>query len=221
MAFTEKIGTLTKTSTTQVQLTGSSIIKLGGQQRALTSPTLLTSVSGIGGIDTGAVAASSFYYVYAVYNGSSVGIVASLSASAPTGFTRYSKVGGFSTDSGSLVYLAFAQNDLKIASRFDTAGGSTVSFLGQNSLSGNGYQKMPNGIIIQWGITGSVATGGSTTVTFPIAFPTSCLNVQVTGQIASVANSFTRSAGAPSTSQVTLYSNNALPSPISWLAIGY
>lgn len=47
MAFTEKIGTLTKTSTTQVQLTGTSIVKLGGQQRVLSSPTLLTSVSGL------------------------------------------------------------------------------------------------------------------------------------------------------------------------------
>jgi hypothetical protein len=104
--FTEKIGTLTKTSTTQVQLTGSSIIKLGGQQRSLVNPTLLISVSGIGGLDTGVIAASSFYYVYAIYNGSTVGIVASLNAISPTGFTRYKKVGAFYTDSGSLVFQA-------------------------------------------------------------------------------------------------------------------
>ena len=107
MAFTEKIGTLTKTSTTQVQLTGDSIIKLGGQQRVLQSPTLLTSVSGIGGLDTGAIAASSFYYVYAVYNGTNTGIVASLSAVSPTGFTRYKKVGALLTDSSSFVRKSY------------------------------------------------------------------------------------------------------------------
>ena len=104
MAFTEKIGTLTATSTTQVQLTGDSIIKLGGQQRVLTSPTLLISVSGIGGLDTGAIAARTLYYVYAVYNGTIVGIVASLSSTLPTGFTRYKKVGVFTTDASSLIY---------------------------------------------------------------------------------------------------------------------
>jgi hypothetical protein len=103
MAFTEKIGTLTKTSSTQVQLAGTSIVKLGGQQRSLVSPTLLTSVSGIGGLDTGVVAASSFYYVYAVYNGSTTGLIASQSAVSPSGFTRYKKVGAFLTDSSSFV----------------------------------------------------------------------------------------------------------------------
>jgi hypothetical protein len=121
MAFTEKIGTLTKTSTTQVQLTGDSIIKLGGQQRVLQSPTLLTSVSGIGGLDTGAIAASSFYYVYAVYNGSATGIVASLSASSPSGFTRYKKVGAFYTDSGSLI-VGICKQDTVAASGINTIG---------------------------------------------------------------------------------------------------
>jgi hypothetical protein len=42
----------------------------------------------------------------------------------------------------------------------------------------NGYQKLPSGIIIQWGI----GTGGdSTTFTsFPIQFPNACLNVTAT-----------------------------------------
>ncbi|OJB23433.1 hypothetical protein BGV54_13525 [Burkholderia ubonensis] len=38
-----------------------------------------------------------------------------------------------------------------------------------NSLTSNGYQKLPSGLIIQWGLG---ATSGQTgTVTFPIAFP--------------------------------------------------
>ena len=44
-----------------------------------------------------------------------------------------------------------------------------------SSLSGNGYQKLPSGLIIQWGPTGAVSSAsGAVTVTFPIAFPTAC-----------------------------------------------
>ncbi|MEW5892376.1 MAG: phage tail protein [Pseudomonadota bacterium] len=37
------------------------------------------------------------------------------------------------------------------------------------SVSGNGYQKLPSGLIIQWGTT-AVANGAQQTVTYPIAF---------------------------------------------------
>ncbi|TVO57515.1 gp53-like domain-containing protein [Denitromonas halophila] len=52
------------------------------------------------------------------------------------------------------------------------------------SLAGNGYQKWPGGLILQWGY---VARSGTATVaTLPIAFPTACLealasNVDVNG----------------------------------------
>ncbi|MEQ6289626.1 hypothetical protein ACFPAG_03255 [Vogesella sp. GCM10023246] len=50
-------------------------------------------------------------------------------------------------------------------------------FTGANqSLAASGYQKLPGGLIFQWGTVASVATTG-TAVTFPIAFPTSCLAV--------------------------------------------
>lgn len=41
----------------------------------------------------------------------------------------------------------------------------------QASLATNGYQKLPSGLIVQWGYA-SNATAGQITVTFPIAFPT-------------------------------------------------
>jgi hypothetical protein len=43
------------------------------------------------------------------------------------------------------------------------------------SLSGNGYQKLPGGLIIQWGTTPSGSVNGS--ATFPIAFPSACASV--------------------------------------------
>lgn len=112
MIIEQKIGTLVRVSNTQVQLAGLSIVKLGGQFKSLTSPTLLTSVSGIGGIDTGAIAASSFYYVYAVSTGSVEGLVASLSAASPVGFLRFKKVGVFYTDSGSLIFKAYYNGEI-------------------------------------------------------------------------------------------------------------
>lgn len=62
----------------------------------------------------------------------------------------------------------------------------TTAFTGGNqSKTTNGYQKLPGGLIVQWGEhTGSVGTGvlNSTAVTLPIAFPTACLNVSLTAR---------------------------------------
>ena len=49
------------------------------------------------------------------------------------------------------------------------------AFLGDNqSLTTTGYQKLPGGLIIQWG-QGSYANGS--TVSFPTAFPNACFTV--------------------------------------------
>lgn len=48
---------------------------------------------------------------------------------------------------------------------------------GRVSFGTNGYQKLPGGLIIQWG-SGLLTSGG--TVSFPITFPNDCVSVQVT-----------------------------------------
>lgn len=54
-------------------------------------------------------------------------------------------------------------------------------FTGTNqSISNNGYQKIPGGFIIQWGLAPSTVQGGSGTNIFPVAFPNSCLSVVLT-----------------------------------------
>lgn len=50
------------------------------------------------------------------------------------------------------------------------------------SLTANGYQKLPSGLIVQWGSAfarsaDSVALSGEAYTPFPIAFPTSCFSV--------------------------------------------
>ena len=49
------------------------------------------------------------------------------------------------------------------------------AFKGANqSLSVNGYQKLPGGLIIQWGIT---SRGSPYAITFPVAFPNACIAI--------------------------------------------
>lgn len=49
---------------------------------------------------------------------------------------------------------------------------TSQSTAGANSKSGNGYVKLPDGTIVQWGTSTSTST-----VTFPIAFPNACGSV--------------------------------------------
>lgn len=51
------------------------------------------------------------------------------------------------------------------------------------SLSTNGYQIMPNGLIMQWGRLGPFTTQVSPSATFPIPFPTQCIHAQVTARL--------------------------------------
>ncbi|KVN74461.1 gp53-like domain-containing protein [Burkholderia ubonensis] len=46
-----------------------------------------------------------------------------------------------------------------------------------NSLTSSGYQKLPSGLIIQWGSVPNIPAGGSVTVNYPIAFPNSLLSI--------------------------------------------
>lgn len=85
--------------------------------------------------------------------------------SQPTGDTRYAKLAGLSTQ------------------QFSVANATAVSqavALGQfvNSLTTNGYAKLPNGLILQWGSGTVGALGAGTTLVasvFPITFPNACL----------------------------------------------
>ena len=55
------------------------------------------------------------------------------------------------------------------------------------NVSANGYEKLPNGLIRQWGwsaippIQNGLGSSVETTVNFPIVFPNTCLVVNLTG----------------------------------------
>lgn len=95
---------------------------------------------------------------------------------------------------------------------------TAAGFAGNKTIAANGYYKLPGGLIIQWG---SVAVAGSSTstVTFPIAFPSSALSILVTYDTNSPpANSCT--AVALSASQMTVANGSGGGQTIFWLAIG-
>lgn len=89
------------------------------------------------------------------------------------------------------------------------------------SLTANGYQKLPSGLIIQWGVAGN--TNGFGTWTFPIAFPNACLRV-FASQDASASGPAMYAVGAHPVDQATAKVATALASggdAIFVFAIGY
>lgn len=145
-------------------------------------------------------------------------------------------VGRATTDTLTNKTVALGSNTVSgTKSQFNTAVTDT-DFVFQNDLTGsnqslstNGYQKLPGGLIIQWGRIGN-GTGGSAgstgTVTFPLEFPTALLNVQLT--IREPDNSGATSARVTLTDSTTQFSWSAFqgtsvsaPDQIMWLAVGY
>lgn len=47
-----------------------------------------------------------------------------------------------------------------------------------SSLVGNGYQKLPSGLIIQWGTTAVITAGSKLNVTYPLAWPVGAFMLQ-------------------------------------------
>jgi len=94
-----------------------------------------------------------------------------------------------------------------------------------NSIAASGYQKLPSGLIIQWGLTGFAGTTGQV-ITFPIAFPTACRSFVATalGTNSTGADIVEYSAIGATTAAVQLV--NATTSTFAsgycqWIAIGH
>lgn len=100
---------------------------------------------------------------------------------------------------------------------------SLTAFTGSNqSLTTNGWQKLPGGLIIQWGTTGTINGGSNATVTLPIAFTTAMLN-GVTGGRATVNSTTPTYYGWEpiSVTQFRIYNQSTQSGFTSWLAWGY
>lgn len=83
-----------------------------------------------------------------------------------------------------------------------------------------GYVKFPNGFIIQWGeaYVGANSTGHKS---FPIAFPTACISVQVTHKTTAINWDKVCVAGNYTRTSCTIANCETVNSMINWMALGY
>jgi len=89
-----------------------------------------------------------------------------------------------------------------------------------SSLTASGYQKLPSGLIIQWG-RASVNASTTLTVTLPIAFTNSGLQVFVSDYVNGTGISYAPSATILSTTQINISNWDTSTASISWMTIGY
>lgn len=160
-------------------------------------------------------------------------IIANYSVSGTTTITSSAGAGGSFNAPGVFTSPSFTINNgeaIKLvytgSNGFVLDGGTAMmrqSVQMTASELANGYQKLPSGVIFQWGF---VSTNGSglATVVFPLAFPTACLQGLATG---AANNSFTYVATTGNYSTTTMAvnaangSNTGISVGVSWLAVGY
>jgi hypothetical protein len=110
-----------------------------------------------------------------------------------------------------------------------TWGASSLSANGFTaSLSSNGYQKLPSGLIMQWGAFldyASPNTASANTfykITFPISYPNKCFNFSVTNyDAANPANAAAVLTDTPTVSSANIAWNTTQSHAVFWQAIGY
>lgn len=84
-----------------------------------------------------------------------------------------------------------------------------------SSIAANGYQKLPSGLIIQWG-SSFINVNYGTPINFPVAFPNGCLAI-VIGDVG--AGNVNMSAGDRSSALFYFYT--ASPSGYTYIALGF
>ena len=129
--------------------------------------------------------------------------------------------------SPSLIYGAGASG----ASAFSIPSGTQYEFIsdGSNwkiinyggifSFGSSGYQKLPSGLIIQWGYVSSISSGSYQNISLNVTFPTACACV-IAGSSAS-GGAYAFSADVVSTSVIKVLQQAGGAIPVRWLAIGY
>ena len=99
-------------------------------------------------------------------------------------FYAYKAGSGTSTGIATQTEVNVGVDDSKIvtAKKLASLLNSKLSTNFMNSKTQNGYQKLPSGVIVQWGTVDYGSSSGemAVDVVFPSVFPTSCLNVTAT-----------------------------------------
>ncbi|MDD2977909.1 hypothetical protein [Aquabacterium sp.] len=86
------------------------------------------------------------------------------------------------------------------------------------SISTNGWQKLPSGLIIQWGYIASRPSTASMH-SFPISFPSECFGVWFVEQYTAQHNDSPKLYAAPTTSTFQIHSDSVAV-PVRWITLG-
>jgi hypothetical protein len=106
-----------------------------------------------------------------------------------------------------------------------TISGSQVWFdgLAPKLIGVNGYQKLPSGLFIQWGML-NVTVGASSTCTFPIAFPTKMVGISAMFEATTTFQAYltVNSIGLSSCAFYAVTTNGSAGAQLCrWTAVGY
>lgn len=99
-------------------------------------------------------------------------------------------------------------------------GGNTLA----GDASASGYQALPSGLVLQWGVTGSVSSATTQAVTFPAPFPSTCLQVMAgvrDNSAGSTANTGHWGTGGYATTGFNLFNRTSAAYVFNWLAVGF
>lgn len=113
-----------------------------------------------------------------------------------------------------------------------TPAGIVGGLLGTSVFSGSGYATLPvvvggirQNLIIQWGSTTAITSGGSVTTSYPVVFPNACFRVLTTvGSSVALAQGYTSAtSSSPSNSSFVTYHFASAGGTASyhWLAVGW
>lgn len=101
-------------------------------------------------------------------------------------------------------------------------------FLGSTTgNSANGYYKLPNGLILQWGSETVSNASGGTSITFPTSFATAVYSIQLTiqkntstGQGGSARSAFVNPGSETTTAFTAKLVSGDATNDVYWFAIG-
>lgn len=95
-----------------------------------------------------------------------------------------------------------------------------AAFAGNNSIVNNGYYQFPGGLIIQWGVSGNIASGQTASVNYPTPFLTTALNVNITPSQVGISSAQSAVKSIASLSSFSLENATTVNQQFYFIAIG-
>lgn len=151
------------------------------------------------------------------------GMTASIAAIAGRTITGGGLVTGGGDLSANRVLTVTAASGAELLAASDAGKAVTPAAFGALTRlrSGNGYEYLPGGLILQWGAA-SASGDASTTITFPVTFPNACFYANVAGGKDADTSQQDNSVAAVewAASYFRIFNANQTES-VRWFAVGY